>query len=212
MEIVDVPAVKSIGYGFPLFPDLDAAVVGGDSVAEAWSGVFPKELPLRLVDNPADQEFVTKHFQTLAPPLKASDVAKGYEADIGWPEDLHGTTQKLVPLRFQGFVPEYQWKDKMPQVLGEFIVKLVKGLDDAGVFGDILGFLPTSKSIEEAVTIIKEGLGIGDEPRDDDPAKVYALLSSLEGREEGGGPRRPAQRRQAQDRHLDQPGRDLADR
>jgi HrpA-like RNA helicase len=179
VEIVDVPAVKSIGYGFPLFPDLDAAVLGGESVAEAWSDVFKKELPLRQIDNPADREFVTRHFQELAPPLKASEVAKGHEADIGWPEDLHDTTEKLVPLRFQGFVPEHQWKDKMPQVLGEYIVKLVKGLDQTGVFGDILGFLPTGKSIEEAVTIIKDGLGIRDEP--DDPATVYALLSSLEG-------------------------------
>lgn len=179
VEIVDVPAVKSIGYGFPLFPDLDAEVVGGESVAEAWSRVFPKELPLRQTVSPADREFVTKHFQKLAPPLKASEVAKGHEADIGWEEDLHDTTEKLVPLRFQGFVPEHQWKDTMPQVMGEYIVKLVKGLDRAGVFGDILGFLPTGKSIEEAVAIIKDGLGIRDEA--DDPATVYALLSSLEG-------------------------------
>ena len=181
VEIVNVPAVKSIGYGFPLFPDLDAAVAGGESLAETWSRVFPNELPLRPVADPGDREFVTTHFQELAPPLKDSEVAKGHEADIGWVENLHDVTAKLVPLRFQGFVPEQQWKDKMPQVLGEYIVKLVKGLDQAGIFGDILGFLPTGKSIEEAVAIIKDGLGIRDEP--DDPATVYALLSSLEGEE-----------------------------
>jgi HrpA-like RNA helicase len=181
VEVVDVPAVKSIGYGFPLFPDLDAAAADGGSVAEAWSDVFKKELPLRQVGDPAGREFVTRHFQELAPPLKASEVANGNEADIGWVENLHDTTEKLVPLRFQGSVPEHQWKDKMPQVLGEYIVKLVKGLDQAGIFGDILGFLPTGRSIEEAVAIIKDGLGIRGE--EDDPATVYALLSSLAGAE-----------------------------
>lgn len=179
VRIVDVPAVKSIGYGFPLFPDLDAAEVDGKSLTKAWGEVFGKEIPLRQVADPADREFVTRNFTELAPPLTAKEVAQDNQADIGWVENLHETTEKLVPLRFVGFVPEHQWKEKMPRVLGEFIVQLVKGLDQAGVFGDILGFLATGKGIEEAVAIIREGLGIRDEP--DDPATVYALLSSLEG-------------------------------
>ena len=181
VRIVDIPAVKSIGYGFPLFPDLDAAEVDGVSLTEAWAGIFGKELPLRQVADPADREFVTRNFQELAPALTEKEVAKDNPADIGWIEDLHDTTRKLVPLRFRGFVPEHQWKEKMPRVLGEFIVQLVKGLDRAGVFGDVLGFLATGKGIEEAVGIIREGLGIRGAP--DDPATVYALLSSLEGEE-----------------------------
>ncbi|WP_405528053.1 helicase-related protein [Streptomyces canus] len=177
--VVEVPAVKTIGYGFPLFPDLDAATPDGQDLAVAWQDVFGPELPLRRTSAPADREFVTKHFQKEAPPLKESDVARDNRGDIGWVEDLHEVTTKLLPLRFHSPVPESQWKEKMPTVLGEYIVKLVRGLDTAGIYGDVLGFLPTGKSIEEAVAIVREGLGIRDEP--DDPATVYALLSSLEG-------------------------------
>jgi HrpA-like RNA helicase len=181
VHVIDIPAVKSIGYGFPLFPDLDAAEVDGEFLAAAWEDVFDGEKPLRRVTSPADREFVTKNFEEFAPPLTAKEVAQHNQADVGWVENLHETTAKLVPLRFQGFVPQHQWKEKMPKVLGEFIVQLVKGLDQAGVFGDILGFLPTGKSIEEAVAVIREGLGIRGEPGD--AATVYALLSSLEGAE-----------------------------
>ncbi len=51
------------------------------------------------------------------------------------------------------------------------MVKLAKGLDRAGIYGDILGFLPTTKSIEEACEIVRAGVG--------DRADVYALISSL---------------------------------
>ncbi|MAY97888.1 MAG: hypothetical protein CMH84_15345 [Nocardioides sp.] len=184
VEVVDVPAVKTIGYGFPLFPDLDAASPGGKDLTQVWRDVVGDDLPLRQTADPADAAFVTTHFQQSAPPLKANEVAVGNEAEIGWVEDLQDTTTKLLPLRYMGpEVPVHQWKERMPKVLGEYMVKLVKGLDAAGIYGDVLGFLPTSKSIDEAVAVVREGLGLqGDtgRPAPDDIAAVYPLLSTLE--------------------------------
>ncbi|MYS22771.1 Helicase conserved C-terminal domain-containing protein [Streptomyces sp. DvalAA-14] len=176
--VVEVPAVKTIGYGFPLFPDLDAAAPDGYDLTADWQEVVGPGLPLRHTSEPDDHEFITRHFQQQAPPLKESEVARDNQGDIGWVEDLYETTAKLLPLRLRSPVPENEWKERMPKVLGEFIVKLVQGLDAAGIFGDVLAFLPTGKSIDEAVAVVREGLGIHGGP--DDPATVYALLSSLE--------------------------------
>ena len=100
---------------------------------------------------------MTTHFTQSAPALTEDDVAEGHEHEIGWPEDLQETTRKLLPLRFTGTEPEHLWKEKMPETLAEFVVKLARGLDRAGIFGDILGFLPTGKTIEDAVEIIRAG-------------------------------------------------------
>ena len=175
--VVRVDAVKTIGYGFPLFPDLDTPQFDGTFVAKDWVDVFNLDLPLAPAGRSQD-DFVSDHFATKAAPLKEGEFAANRPQDLGYEEDLHDTTRKLLPLRFQGVVPEADWKDRMPKVLGEFIVKLVRGLDEAGVYGDILGFLPTGRSIDEAVRVIKDGLGI--QGGDDDVATVYALLSSLE--------------------------------
>ena len=171
VEVVDVPAVKSIGYGFPLFPELDRATEGSASLERAWSDAFGSGL--RLGPDADPEAFVLRQFVRAAPPLKPEDVAGGYQGSegIGWPEDLHETTRKLISLRFRGEVPQHQWKDKMPKTLAEFVVNLARGLDAADIYGDILGFLPTGKSIEEAVGIIRSEMG--------DEADVFALLSSL---------------------------------
>lgn len=169
VEVVTVPAVKSIGYGFPLFGELDLAQEGDASLEGDWKAVFADDLPVRQATD--SDSFVATHFAEEAPALKEGEVAEGHETDVGWVEDLHETTQKLLPLRFKGSVPAHQWKEKMPQTLAEFVVKLARGLDHEGIYGDILGFLPTSNSIEEAVKVIREGVG--------DNADVFALLSSL---------------------------------
>jgi HrpA-like RNA helicase len=181
VAVVRVDAVKSIGYGFPLFPDLDSQAGVDPSLAAEWATLFQKDLPLRPAQPGEDIDgFVAAHFQPAAPPLKRSEVAAKNLADVGWPENLHDATRKLVPLRFQGSVPQGQWKERMPKILGEFIVQLVRGLDEADIYGDILGFLPTSKAIDVAVGVIRDGLGVAKEPRPDDVATVYALLSTLE--------------------------------
>jgi hypothetical protein len=188
-----VEAVKPIGYGFPLFPDLDAAAPSGHDLSEQWRQAVGPDLPLRDVADPDDNVFVTTHFQPLAPPLGKDDVAETWpdpETGVGWSEDLHDTTKKLVPLRFQpgkysvpeGSVEAWRggWAKQAPEVLGKFIVDLVKGLNDANIYGDVLAFLPTTRTIEDAVEIIKAGLGIrGDHGEDDAVAKVYPLISSL---------------------------------
>ena len=193
VEIHVVEAVKTIGYGFPLFPDLDAASPNSVDLSETWRKAVGPDLPLRQVAEPADDVFISKHFQPLAPALGKSDVAEDYPdpaTGVGWKEDLHVTTRQLIPLRFQPgkySVPEgsievwrREWAKHAPRVLGEYIVDLVKGLDEAGIYGDVLGFLPTTKYIEEAVAIIKSGLEIrGDHGEAGDAATVYPLISTL---------------------------------
>jgi HrpA-like RNA helicase/predicted RNA-binding protein with RPS1 domain len=193
VDIHVVEAVKSIGYGFPLFPDLDAATPASADLTEEWRKAVGPDLPLRQVADPADDIFITKHFQPLAPPLGESDVAENYPdpaTGVGWTEDLQITTTQLLPLRFQPAsyaVPEEpfevwrrEWPKHAPRVLGEYIVDLVKGLDAADIYGDVLGFLPTTKNIEAAVDIIKSGLGIrGEHGQTGDAATVYPLISSL---------------------------------
>ena len=171
-EVVIVPAVKSIGYGFPLFGDLDDAVEDGKPLDSAWRDVFAGDLPLH---HPTDAErFVTAQFRTrMAAPLESSEVSEKYTGTegAGWPEDLHDTTRKLLEFRFRGSIPVKQWPKKMPQALADFVVALARGLDREGIYGDILAFLPTGKSIERAVAVIRGELG--------DQTDVFALLSSL---------------------------------
>ena len=78
-----------------------------------------------------------------APPLKKGEFTSA--EDEGYVEDLHETTRQLLRLRFQDPIPSNQWKTKMAETLGQFVVKLAKGLDRAGIYGDVLGFLPDSK-------------------------------------------------------------------
>jgi predicted RNA-binding protein with RPS1 domain len=162
---IDVPAVKSIGYGWPLFPELDL-LEGDEGVADRWSKMAPE---LALSGDIDQDRLVRQSWPPTAPPLKKGDVTD--LSDVGYVEDLHATTRKLLPLRFQTPLPTGRWKDDMPAVLGNYIVKLAKGLDRQNIFGDILGFLPTGKNIAEACDIVRAGLG--------DRADVFALLSSL---------------------------------
>jgi len=165
---VEVPAVKTIGYGWPLFPDLDVMLPDEALLANKWRNLLPQ---LALRSGLDEERLVQEAWPAEADPLKESEVADSRPWDVGYVENLHDTTRKLLPLRFKDPIPVTQWKTRMPEVLGRFVVQLAKGLDAADIYGDILGFLPTGKNIEEACDIIRAGLG--------DRAEVFALLSSL---------------------------------
>jgi HrpA-like RNA helicase len=168
-EKIVVPAMKSIGYGWPLFPELDAPTQKA-TFADAWNRMAP-ELPLA---QPGPQHtdpvlLIAQAWPRYAPPLEPSEVRD--PADAGYIEDLHATTRALIPLRHTRPIPAARWAKEMPAIVSDFVVRLAKGLDDADIYGDILAFLPTAKSIEEACTVIRANLGAA--------ADVYALLSSL---------------------------------
>jgi HrpA-like RNA helicase len=163
---IEVSAVKTIGYGWPLFPELDVMLPEEAELRDRWETLLPQ---LELADEIDEERLIATAWPQEAPPLKDDEFRNA--EDAGYVENLHDTTRKLLPLRFQDPIPTGQWKTKMPQTLGQFVVKLAKGLDRAGIYGDILAFLPTTKTIEEACDIIRAGLG--------DRADIYALISSL---------------------------------
>ena len=165
--MIDVPAVKTIGYGWPLFPDLDVMLPDEAHLADRWEALLP---PLKLRNALDLDALIEEAWPPAAAALKPDEVATPPK-DVGYVEDLHATTRALIPLRFQDQVPIGQWKTRMPEVLGRFVADLAKGLDRQEIYGDILGFLPTGKNIEEACDIIRAGVG--------DRADVFALLSSL---------------------------------
>ena len=168
-KVVDVKAKKTIGYGFPLFPNLDVMDSSPDD-AKIWA-TREEELPLATAVDP--EAFIAEHWKTeVAKPLKADEVLD--PDDVGFAENLHDTTRALIPLRYQpdrAMSPK-QWKRRMPETLARFVVDLTRGLDEADIFGDVLAFLATGQTIEDACTIIRAGVG--------DSADVFALLSSLD--------------------------------
>lgn len=160
-----VEARKRFGYGVPFFIGTDIS----DTVIECG-------LVLEQGDGTAN----------------ASDL-KGFEgwAEIGGtleegrPEDLREVTRKLRDLRRPEVIPVEDWKDLMPGNLAQQVVEIAAGTD----FGDILGFLPTTVAINEAVAAIKGDLALRGLDFD-----VYPLLSTtpvnirdkaLEGRSRG---------------------------
>lgn len=165
-EVIEVEAQKTIGYGWPLFPELDVMAPGEAKLKDRWEELLPQ---LQLRDTPDEEKLIADAWPKDAPALKADETRTASE--VGWVEDLHETTRKLIPLRFQAPFEPRDWKAKMPEVLGRYVVQLANGLDQTDIYGDILGFLPTSKNIDAACEIIRAGVG--------DRADVYALLSSL---------------------------------
>lgn len=154
-HVMEVPAVKSFGYGMPLFPELDGLADGEADVAQRWKD---DELPLSGSTEPrSNTDFVRQHWkEQFAPPLPPDDVLEGYEGD---PEDVWDTTQKLLDLRYRGKIDIDSWQDDMPAEMAKFIIDLARGLDEADIFGDILGFLPTTRQIEQVVDQIEKALG-----------------------------------------------------
>lgn len=154
-HVMEIPAVKSFGYGMPLFPELDGIADGESDVASRWTD---PELPLSGgTEARADDLFVQQHWkEQFAPPLPPDDVLEGHEGD---PEDVWNTTRTLVDLRFRGKIDIESWQDEMPDAMASFVISLAQGLDEAEIFGDILGFLPTTKQIGQVVDQIEKALG-----------------------------------------------------
>ena len=168
-HVMEVPAEKTFGYGMPLFPALDTAEDGEENVHDRWTDT---SLPLSY-QRPRDEDaFIRQHWpERYAPPLSPDDVVDG--ADVGWQEDVWDTTAKLIDLRYDGHVPADQWRERMPDELAKFVISLAQGLDEHGISGDILGFLPTRRTIEPACEEIERALGKA--YRD----HVFPLISTL---------------------------------
>lgn len=155
VNVMDVPAEKAFGYGMPLFANLDAPEPGEDDVLDTWQD---EALPLSHQQPRAESDFIRKHWPDQeAPPYEVNDLMDKSEA--GDREDVWDTTSKLLDLRYTGQVPMDQWRERMPDEMAKFVIRLAKGLDDRGVFGDILGFLPTRRTIEPVCAEIERALG-----------------------------------------------------
>lgn len=167
-NVMDVPAAKTFGYGMPMFPNLDVPEAGEDDVLARWDD---EALPLTSAHR-GDQAFIERHWpEQFAPALGRDDVVKA--ADEGYVEDVWKTTRSLLDLRYDGSIPIDRWREQMPEELAKFVVRLAKGLDDAGIYGDILGFLPTTRTIEPACEQIE--LALGQRYR----GHVFPLISTL---------------------------------
>src|SRR5262249_25298767 len=82
----------------------------------------------------------------------------------------------LHELRSTRIIELDRWHSDMPTLMPSFLVDLVRKLDEHGVYGDILAFLPTEKTISPAVESIRKALSA-------DQVDVYALLSSIDTRQ-----------------------------
>ncbi|GHG60783.1 hypothetical protein GCM10012320_35490 [Sinomonas cellulolyticus] len=169
-NVMDVPAEKTFGYGMPLFPNLDAPEDGEDDVLERWTDAA---LPLTPQIPRDERNFIRTHWKSqFAEPLRfPEDVSD--EADDGYTEDVWKTTQLVSGLRFDGKIPIDQWQERMPSEMAKFVIKLARGLDEAGIFGDILGFLPTKRTIESVCEEIEKALGRAYKDQ------VFPLISTL---------------------------------
>ncbi len=143
---LNVPSIKSFGYGVPLFPDL------------------------RISDH------ILKHGMSISGQLGSKYDFQGWAAhgpdQVGYPtEDLHETTRLLATLRCIDEIPPADWKEKMPSAVAKQVAAIARGTE----WGDILAFLPTSKSINDAVAEICTYL---EQDRVLSRFDVYPLLSS----------------------------------
>lgn len=170
VHVMDVPPEKTFGYGMPFFPNLDAPEVGEEEVLDRWTD---PALPL-VAQTPRDEtDFVKTHWKSqFAEPLQyPDDVAD--KSDDGFIEDVWETTRLISDLRFDRKIPVEEWQERMPGEMAKFVIKLARGLDDAEIFGDILGFLPTKRTIEPVCEEIERALGRAYKDQ------VFPLISSL---------------------------------
>ena len=169
-SVMDVPAEKTFGYGMPFFPNLDAPEDGDDDILSRWED---EALPLSA-QNPRDSEtFIHTHWPVqYADPLSyPEDVTS--KNDDKYQEDVWETTRTIMGLRYEGSIPMDKWRERMPDEMAKFVIQLARRLDQAGIFGDILGFLPTRKTIEPVCEEIERALGRAYKDQ------VFPLISSL---------------------------------
>ena len=146
---LSVPPKKTFGYGVPFF-----------------------------IETQIDDDIVTKgltigsegsgnlaHFDGWS---KSGPEQDGYPA-----EDLQKTTLQLQSLRCVDAVPLKDWKEKMPSAVARQVVAIAEGTE----WGDILAFLPTTATIDDAIEKIKEQLT---SKRLTSKFDVYPLLSTTE--------------------------------
>jgi HrpA-like RNA helicase len=151
---MDIPAVKSFGYGSPLFPlDGDQIPCHCDDEADDYHG------PITDFDTWLKAHWVNQH---------------GPEIDGRPAEDLWETTRKIHALRSTEIVPEDSglWRETMAGALARQVVQMINGLDAEEIHGDILAFLPSEKLINEAIEIIREEIS-------PERVDVYGLLASM---------------------------------
>lgn len=127
----NVEARKSFGYGVPFFigTEITDAVIEFGLVLEEGSGTPDSE-----------------RFEGWA--------EMGEMLEDGQPEDLRATTRTLRNLKRAQVMPVEEWKELMPRALAGQVVEIAAGTQH----GDILGFLPTTDAINEAVAAIKGDL------------------------------------------------------
>lgn len=140
-----IPAQKSFGYGVPFFVDLSVDI-----------SVITNGLTLNTAAGPIS-------FQGWS--------GFGSEHEGFPPDDLKLETKKYAALCLGREIPKESWVRQMPRALADQVVAIAEGTE----FGDILGFLPTSATIDAAINQIKRGLKERGLQFD-----VYPLLSSTE--------------------------------
>lgn len=161
-----IDALKTFGYGSPLFPITDGVIECGCERNE--HGELPHEL--------------TGDFGTWRqfPGHWPETERYGPQPDDGSPpEDLWAITEQLHDLRFAKPLPDNQWtlkisaqaKKRIGRDLAEHVIKLVQALEKRDIYGDVLAFLPNNKLITDAVAKIEQGVDL-------DRADVYALIQS----------------------------------
>lgn len=142
-----VPEKKSFGYGVPLFVGLNCN-----------RSLISQGLTL-------DRE---------AEPITFPGWSGSGPEYPGFPaDDLARETAKYAELRSGKEIPKERWSIEMPRALAEQVLAIAEGTE----FGDILGFLPTSNKIQDAIRIIERGLERLNLKLDFD---VYPLLSSTD--------------------------------
>jgi HrpA-like RNA helicase len=148
VDFMEVEAVKSFGYGDPLFP-------GEEVDLRTW---LPQWWPERLAPIRPKGEKATP-----------TDALDGQEPPA---EDLWATTTILNGLRSPRILADTStWRTEMPALVAEQVVRLADGRDAAEIYGDILAFLPTRISVETAVALVGKQI-----PKS--RADIYDLLST----------------------------------
>ena len=139
-SVMDVPAEKTFGYGMPLFPALDTAEDGEEDIYDRWTDT---SLPLSRQQPRDEDAFIRQHWpDRYAPPLGPDDVADDAGRRMGGGRlGHHGEAYRPAlrrprPGRASGVSGcPVRWRSSSSTS--------PRASTEQGIFGDILGFLPT---------------------------------------------------------------------